>query len=545
MKIDSVDSAVEKAKKGLVFQPKTITKEKEILYKTFLEKQVKNPYMIVPDEDVSYKYVCQHHYRGKTCHTDYRIESEKKEFLIGWTLADLIKGVITKPVETMTVARKWDKTSRAWKIDWKTGKFKLRRTRAGTLVPAEIRAFEKAVEPHEWLKVEGVTPPFPAPGATKEFRGVFTVVDDGIGEYGSQKLDFHEYFLSKGKLKGRLVTRRLVRGQFQKEYDIDNDIEESLALEENEEIPLWHFKRNVQLYLKNVLGWQPEKIEKHFPLEKKMIDIEKQFGEIMKERQAVLPPGTPEERLVTATFWVAIQPKDQTPYVLQKRAVDKKWMPPDGKSALPKVIRRQIPSEYQYWKEKGKKAQKVRDDLVKAIKEKEVEIDIDIIAKNYEIEKQESGKSVLQFHWWRGPVVVRRGASEYHFDFRAYFGKTPFDHWVLEENPLEQPEGVSAIFKSCRDVKTLDVEFNPPPKDSPLAEYKKRSIPFNTELNPTKATPAFIQKIDSGRVIKLIDKPLFKKYQVTTGKMKGVWIIERKTPTEKIWKFSKSALPKT
>lgn len=476
---------------------------------------------------------------------DFRIEGEKKEYLIGWTFADLIKGVIKKPVESMALARKWDKTPRAWKIDLKTGKFKLRRTRAGTLVPAEIRAFEKAVEPHEWLKVEGVTPPFPAPGATKEFRGVFTIVDKGIGEYGTQKLDFHEYFLSKGKLKGRLVTRRLVRGSFQKEYDVDEDIEKSLNLEENEEIPLWYFKRNIQLYLENVLGWQPEKIEKQFPLEKKMIDIEKQFREIMKERQAILPLGVEEIKPITATFWVVIQPLDQKPYVITKRAVDKKWMPPDGKSALPKVIRKQIPSEFQYWNEKGKKAQETRDNLVKAIKDKEVEVDVEILKKDYAIEKQESGKFVLQFHWWRGAIVVRRGASEYHFDFRAYFGKTPFDHWVLEENPIEQPEGVSATFKSCRDIKTLDVEYNPPPKDSPLAEYKKRSIPFNTSLNPTKATPAFIQKIDSGKVIKLIDKPLFKKYQITTGKMKGVWVIERKTLTEKTWKFSKSELPRT
>lgn len=475
---------------------------------------------------------------------DFRIEGEKKEYLIGWTFADLVKGIIKKPIETMALARKWDGTPRAWKIDLKTGKFKLRRTRAGTLVPAEIRAFEKATEPHEWLNIEGVTPPFPAPGSTKEFRGVFSIIDKGIGEYGTQKLDFHEYFLSKGKLKGRLAIRRLVRGKFEKKYSVDDEIEKAFGLEEDQEIPLWIFKRNIQLYLENVLGWQPQEIEKQFPLDKKMADIEKQFEEIIKERRAILPAGVEEARPITATFWVVIQPKDQTPYVIQKRAVDKKWMPPDGKSALPKVIRKQIPSEFQYWKKKGKEAQKIRDDLVKAIKEKEVEIDLEILTKEYEIEKQESGEFVLQYHWWRGPVVVRRGASEYHYDFRAYFGKIPFEHWVLEENPLEQPEGVSATLKSCRDKKTLSVEYNPPPRGSPLTEYKKHSVPFNTTLNPTKETPAFIQIIDAGKVIKLIDKPLFKKYQIANGKMKGLWIVERTDPKGKIWKFSKSELPK-
>jgi len=63
---------------------------------------------------------------------------------------------------------------------------------------------------------------------------------------------------------------------------------------------------------------------------------------------------------------------DDLPYVISRRAVKKKWMPPDGKSALPEFIRNQIPKEYQYWRHKGVKARKIRDELVDAIKRKEL-----------------------------------------------------------------------------------------------------------------------------------------------------------------------------
>ncbi|MHB2025137.1 MAG: DNA adenine methylase [Elusimicrobiota bacterium] len=163
-----------------------------------------------PPEDKSYRYVVQSHWRGKTVHADFRVESVEKDFLIGWTLADLIEGAVKEPVETLAQAREQSKDGSAFKIDFKTGKFKTRRTRSGNIVPAALRAFPKAKEPRVWLKVEGVTPPFPAPGATRQFRGVFLIEDQGVCEYGAQKLDFHEYFLG-GRLKGRLTIRRLSR----------------------------------------------------------------------------------------------------------------------------------------------------------------------------------------------------------------------------------------------------------------------------------------------------------------------------------------------
>lgn len=75
-----------------------------------------------------------------------------------------------------------------------------------------------------------------------------------------------------------------------------------------------------------------------------------------------------------AFVWLMWKPEEQTPYVLSRRAVQKRWMPPDGISCLPPEIRQQIPEKYQYWKKKGATARAIRDELVKAIRRGEVKI---------------------------------------------------------------------------------------------------------------------------------------------------------------------------
>ena len=154
-------------------------------------------YNVVPPADRTYRYVIQAHWRGRSLHHDLRIETADKESLIGWTLASQIEGVVDAPVETLEAAREWSRSGKASRIDFKSGRF-----------DGQIPAFPKEVHPHLWLEAEGVTPPYPAPGSTPQFRGVFLIEDRGEIEYGEQRPDMHEYFL-RGKLMGRLVFRRL------------------------------------------------------------------------------------------------------------------------------------------------------------------------------------------------------------------------------------------------------------------------------------------------------------------------------------------------
>ncbi len=166
-----------------------------------------DPYMVYPDESKTYRYVIQTHFRGKTAHLDFRLEINKE--LIGWTLLPQIEGEIKEPVLTLEQARKVMKEA-DWKIDFETGKFKKREIKSGIVRTANIRAVKKAKEPADWISVEGVAP-IGTPGSTAEYPGVFLIVDKGVVEYGTNKPFFHEYFLSGGKLKGRILLRALTQ----------------------------------------------------------------------------------------------------------------------------------------------------------------------------------------------------------------------------------------------------------------------------------------------------------------------------------------------
>ena len=168
----------------------------------------KDPFLDFPDESKVYHYIIQHHYRGKTVHCDLRCETDQ-DFLIGWTLLDGITGKIKEPVMTLVDAKELDAKD-LFKIDWKQGEVKEREVRGGAIRPANVRAIEKKPEPLEWLDIEGVTPPGSV-GATREFPGVFHIIDRGVVEYGTQKPYFHEYFFSQGKLKGRICFRMIGR----------------------------------------------------------------------------------------------------------------------------------------------------------------------------------------------------------------------------------------------------------------------------------------------------------------------------------------------
>ncbi len=66
------------------------------------------------------------------------------------------------------------------------------------------------------------------------------------------------------------------------------------------------------------------------------------------------------------TVWFTFASEDD-PYVLSKRALEKKWYPPAHVSALPKELRSKIPPQFQYWK-KDKNYHKTRDNLIKLLK---------------------------------------------------------------------------------------------------------------------------------------------------------------------------------
>lgn len=138
-------------------------------------------YLEYPKPDKELSYVMQWHFRGRSVHTDWRMEIN--DYLIGWTV--LSPGGVPKNVETVKEGKQ---------VAEKEGiPFNSKNKNIG------MRAETKARQPKVWLTVEGIVKPGEV-GATKEYPGVFIIVDKGKVYFGSQKPYFHEYFI-KSEMK--------------------------------------------------------------------------------------------------------------------------------------------------------------------------------------------------------------------------------------------------------------------------------------------------------------------------------------------------------
>lgn len=141
------------------------------------------PYMEYPSVEKELHYVMQWHIRGRSVHTDWRMEVD--DHLVGWTV--LTPGGIKKPASTIEEGKERIRS---------TGfEFKTETKNKG------FRAETKARQPKIWLTVEGVLKPGEV-GATKEHPGVIIIVDTGKVYFGTQKPYFHEYFLKSNRKDG-------------------------------------------------------------------------------------------------------------------------------------------------------------------------------------------------------------------------------------------------------------------------------------------------------------------------------------------------------
>ncbi|MEM7825921.1 MAG: hypothetical protein QW412_03645, partial [Candidatus Aenigmatarchaeota archaeon] len=402
-----------------------------------------------PDENKKWRYVIQAHFRGTSLHLDFRCEREFD--LIGWTLLVQIPEEIKEPVTTLEQARKIIE-SKDFKIDFEKGEIRKRKIKGGIIRRAEIRVVKKAPEPKEWISVEGVMPKGEV-GATKEYPGVFLIVDKGRVEFGAQKDRFHEYFLSEGKLKsGRWIFRAL-----------------------------------------------PQRITKE--------------EEILPE--AKLPKET---EIREPFYWVLMQPEIQTPYVLDKDSIEKDWLPPFGISALPEAIRKNVPKNLRYWNERNKK--KALEQRLELSKMEELNIKPEIL-KHSQINKFSLFRVAFKRTKKGGePVIVVRFGPSTEF-FILKIGEKKF---FCEHNPF-----VSETLATLEKVK-----FN---FDKVTG---KKYLEPGSELNKTKNTSAWIEKIDSGDILIYEDKPSFIKFK----KDKDIFIIF-KEEDEEFWTIKKSEGPNT
>ena len=94
------------------------------------------------------------------------------------------------------------------------------------------------------------------------------------------------------------------------------------------------------------------------------------FRQLVGERRPRTPERETEEEAGRVTppgeaFWTFAWAKNPIPSVLRKRSVERKRMPPPGRSWLPQDLEKIIPREFQYWRVSDqKKARAMRDALV-------------------------------------------------------------------------------------------------------------------------------------------------------------------------------------
>jgi len=234
--------------------------------------------------------------------------------------------------------------------------------------------------------------------------------------------------------------------------------------------------------------------------------------------------------------------KDQTPYILTRRARLKKDYIPDGvhttNSGLPPEWEKKIPIAMRWWLGKLTRAEKF------------AKMDQ---AYNYLIEKgklkgrplKESPEPklvdfIIRRHWWRGQIVVR-GMPVQHWDLVIDAGRGYLDEFNLELDPLinENLEtGIPAFRKKCKTETPKGESFQK------WMEFEGSIPPNHPEWgNPNKKIPAYMKIVDRGKVNWIENTELFCSFEFKGKALKGYVALRRESPDADIWVMRKAALP--
>ena len=471
--------------------------------------KAKDIFMQYPKEGSDLKYVIQEHFRSKTAHIDFRIETKPGGNLIGYTIMNQVEDAIDKSVVTMKQAEEYLKDDENWKYNPLTGNFQYRETKQGKR-KASIQTALKGIEPNLWLNVSGVTPKGSI-GATKNYPGVFAIAAQGKIEYGFREPYFQEYYVhNKNWPDGgtRLVFRMLASETLDDKYiDVGKmlytyglDSLDSAAYNPSDSVGYGHYDPMVSDELRGYpqapARYMNERIDgRYFFWNLGYFDVPWEFtitrsgGYLCK----LLPPGEEPER--EAPFiWLTIEPNTLEPYILSSRAEEKKKFPPVGISALPKFVKDQVPKEFKYWDCSSAEEMQTRlSSLRIAIKSKEVVLTCGkgIFEKQIKFSKSDANTDefrktsyILKERSWRGPIVVRLGTSVVFFDLYIRKSEDKWHHFVLMKNPVLIDS--LAGFKN-HDVSDQDALF-------------EGNLPPEHELNPNKELDVQVQILTKGQL---------------------------------------------
>ncbi len=219
-----------------------------------------------------------------------------------------------------------------------------------------------------------------------------------------------------------------------------------------------------------------------------------------------LPRPSDSENAEKQPFvWFFWKPIKQSPYVISRRGINDQFIPPKGKSAMPKDWEAKIPAALRWWEKNwtGEQALSTIQEIRKIL-----------LKRN--ILTSEMLNFTLQRRWWKGQKVIR---------------DMPIQHWVLnlstgtmfdlDGNPLEQKKGINAVKKTAV---LENINF-------------VGQIEAGKPGNPNKRIPMNVELLDKGKVNRIESTEQFSSMKFSGNKLKGFWILKKK---DSGWTFEQS-----
>jgi len=432
-----------------------------------------DPYLTYPDEKKTWKFAVQFHVRGLSVHADFRAEISDTQ-LVGWTW-DLGKSLI-KPM--------------------------LRRVKPATL--AQVGLTKQQIDSMTISEVSAKL------GSTAEGKKLKKALSQKTQEVTQKQMrtmcwelwrEEAEPILKDPKRK-ILTQRKAPEPHAWLYYEGEVPAGAVGATAELEGVFVIMDKGTIEY------GAQKTFYHEYFLHGKHL------KGRFFARRLATRPKWKIRE----AFAWMTFRGKPgERPYTISKRAVDKKWMPPKGISAIPKAIRQQIPAEYQYWRKPNPK--EVRDNLVEAMKKREVSLKL-----------QRGLRFAVKRVWHKGPEVVR-GIPVVRYWIIIHDGKKVLDAWDFGQShdPIEE-DRITARRRSGRGLDDLIATTGDIPAGHPASLTKRLVSHFDTS--------------DSGSIQVIADSNTFVRAKLGGKKLKGLYVFMKEEPKGDIWIFQKSELPR-
>jgi hypothetical protein len=159
------------------------------------------------------------------------------------------------------------------------------------------------------------------------------------------------------------------------------------------------------------------------------------------------------------------------------------------------------------------------------------------------LRKNSMGRFVLLLQTFRGQVVIRFGSTTtfYHLIIKPPSGALL--HFILKDDITRAGSSLAFLKrKPFTKVTTLDRE-----RVSPFSlQGKVQLLPEPGQAgsaNPTKNTPAWLERLDSGEVVILSDSPTFKKFEFKGKRLQRGWIAVPEKPGSEFWEIKKASPP--